>query len=275
MPSLLVVGILPHDSGKTTLATSLIEEAVERGIDVGVSKPVSGFNGWYQYEYLAKSIEHHVLIGEDAHKLHKSAKSSEPIEIESPLTVLLIPPDPEKVGWRSSTYTAITYQHQVAIVRVSSIANTKHYYIPENIRRLTRPLRKEVEKLISVVNPESLNIRDVDKLLVKSRKKADECLNYIKRNHELTVIESYNNFAAPTAGSLDSDIVIAVAPSKAAIFKGEDYKKAVTVLSSLKEPWKIVTEDILPLLHPEKIMEFGPGKVERIFDIVLKVLGEP
>ncbi|WP_157895740.1 hypothetical protein [Thermococcus celer] len=31
MPSILVVGVLPHDSGKTTLATSLVREAVEDG----------------------------------------------------------------------------------------------------------------------------------------------------------------------------------------------------------------------------------------------------
>lgn len=272
MSSILVVGVLPYDSGKTTMATSLIEEAVERGIDVGVSKPVSAFNGWYQYEYLAKSIESRLLIGEDAHRLHKSAKSTDPIEIESPQTVLLLPPDPEKVGWRSSTYTAITYQRQVAVVRVTSLEGTKHYYVPENIKLLTKPLRKEAEKLTSAVNPEPLNARSVDKLLLESRKMADECLNYIKRNHELTFVESYNNFAAPTAGSLDSDVVVAVAPSKAAIFKGEDYRKAVTVFSSMKEPWKTVTEDILPLLRPEKVVEFGPGGAEGVLDLILKVI---
>ena len=170
--------------------------------------------------------------------------------------------------------TAITYQHQVAVLRVTGLDGTKHYYVPENIRRLTKPLRKEAEKLTSAVNPEPLNARSVDKLLLESRKMADECLNYIKRNHELTFVESYNNFAALTAGSLDSDVVVAVAPSKAAIFKGEDYKKAITVLSSMKEPWKTVTEDILPLLRPEEVVEFGPGSVEGIFDVILKALGE-
>jgi len=272
VPSVLVVGVLPYDSGKTMMTTSLVEEAVERGIDVGVSKPVGAFNGWYQYEYLARSIEEGVLIGEDATRLHESAKSTDPIEMESPQTVLLLPPDPEKVGWRSSIYTAITYHHQVAVIRVTGLDGTRHYYIPENIKRLTGPLREEARKLISALSPEPLEVRKIDRLLLESRKKADECLSYIKRNHELTFVESYNNFAAPTAGSLDSDVVVAVAPSKAAIFKGENYKKAITVLSSMKEPWKTVTEDILPLLRPEAVVEFGPGEPEGVLDLILKVI---
>ncbi|ASJ09957.1 ATPase [Thermococcus sp. P6] len=272
MPSVLIVGVLPYDSGKTTLATSLIEDAVERGIDIGVSKPVSAFNGWYQYEYLSKSVEAGLLMGEDAYRLHESAKSSESIEIESPVTVLLFPPDPEKVGWRSSSYIALTYQSQVTMIRVTSTTETKQYYVPENLRRLTRPLKEEVKKLVSVVNPEPLNTSEIDELLITSREKADECLNYIKRNHELTIVESYNNFAAPTKKSVDSDLVLAVAPSKVAIFKGEDYRRALEVVSSIKEPWRVVTEDLLPLLHPVEVVEFGPGKIEGLFERVLQVL---
>ncbi|WP_231845533.1 hypothetical protein [Pyrococcus abyssi] len=47
MTSVLIVGVLPYDSGKTTLAIKLVREAIEEGFDVGVSKPVGGFNGWY------------------------------------------------------------------------------------------------------------------------------------------------------------------------------------------------------------------------------------
>lgn len=40
MPSILVVGVLPHDSGKTTLATSLVREAVE-----GILEEILGMLG--------------------------------------------------------------------------------------------------------------------------------------------------------------------------------------------------------------------------------------
>lgn len=82
------------------------------------------------------------------------------------------------------------------------------------------------------------------------------------------MIESYNNAAAPTAGSVDSDVVVAVAPGKAAVFSGNDYRKAIIALSDLKEPWKVTTEDVLPLLHPEKTIELKPRKTEGVLDLL-------
>lgn len=269
MLSLLVVGLLPHESGKTTFASSLVEEAKERGIDVGVSKPVSGFSGWYQYDYVVKSIEKRLLIGEDVYRLHEAAKSSDPIEIESPVVSLLLTPDPERVEWKSAAYTSLALQYLILAVRVTNINQSRHYYVPQNIERTTTTLRKEVEKLVAAVNPRQIGVEDIERLLLASRKDADECLNYIKQKHEFTVIESYNNAAAPTTGSVESDIVVAIAPGKAAVFSGSNYRKAIIALSDLKEPWKVTTEDIIPLLHPEKTIELKPGKTEGVLDSLL------
>lgn len=268
MPSLLVVGLLPHESGKMTFATLLVEEAKERGIDVGVSKPVSSFNVWYQYDCVVKSIEKRILIGEDVYKLHEAAKSSDPIEIESPVVSLLLTPDPERVEWKSTAYTSLALPYLILLVRVTGIKRSEHYYVPENIERTTTTLKKEVEKLVAAINPRRISLEDVERLLLASRKDADECLDYIEQRHEFTVIESYNNAAAPTAGSVDSDVVVAVAPGKAAVFSGSDYRKAITALSDLKEPWKVTTEDVLPLLHPEETIELKPGKTEGVLDLL-------
>ncbi|MFA4647072.1 ATPase [Pyrococcus kukulkanii] len=268
MASLLIVGILPYDSGKTTLALSLIREALEYGIDVGVAKPVSGFNGWYQYEYLLKSIEFGFLIGEDSYKLHMAAKSSDPIYLESPVTALLLPPDPERVGWKSSSYTAISYHTNVVLLRVLE----DHFCVPDNIKRLTQPMQEAVAPLIEATKPAEIKAEDAQHLLMRGREEASKTLEVIRRNHELTVIESYNNIAAPCSSALNSDLIIAVAPGKAVILDGEKYRKAIYAVSNIKEPWRIVTEDVIPLLKPLKKFEFKPGKVSGLLDGVLEIL---
>ncbi|AMM54912.1 ATPase [Pyrococcus kukulkanii] len=268
MASLLIVGILPYDSGKTTLALSLIREALEHGIDVGVAKPVSGFNGWYQYEYLLKSVEFGFLIGEDSYKLHMMAKSSDPIYLESPVTALLLPPDPERVGWKSSSYTAISYHTNVVLLRILE----DHFHVPDNIKKLTRPMQEVIAPLIEATKPLEIKAEDVQYLIMEGREEADRTLEIIRDHHELTIIESYNNLAAPCASALNSDLVIAVAPGKAVILDGERYKKAIHAISNLREPWRVVTEDVVPLLKPLKKFEFKPGEVSGLLNSVLEIL---
>ena len=57
MRKVLIAGMIPHDSGKTTIGLKLIEILKEKGVRTGISKPISGFNGWYQYEYLKSQYQ--------------------------------------------------------------------------------------------------------------------------------------------------------------------------------------------------------------------------
>ncbi len=269
--NVLITGLFPYDSGKTTFAEFLIEEARDRGIDVGFSKPISGINGWYQYEYVIKSIEARLLIGEDMFKLHIAAKSSDPIEYEGPVVSLLLPPDPEKVGWETSIYSSIGLQNQISVIRISDLEKTKHYYVPSNIEKAVQSLKNDVKKFLSIVEAEPVGAEESETLLLNSRSNADKCLDYLRRRHEFFVIESYNNAAAPTTKSLEVDAVAVVTPGKAAIFSGSDYRRAVLALSGIKEPWKIVTEEVVSLLDPMMIIDIEPKKAN-VFDKVSKVL---
>jgi len=168
--------------------------------------------------------------------------------IEGPVIFLLLPPDPERIGWESSIYSSIGFHYQVSVIRVTNLKESKHYYVPLNLQRTTAPLKREVEKFLSIVNPEPIEVQEVEEILINSRKDADECLNYINLKHDFVVLESFNNAAAPTVGSLDADVVIVVAPGKAAVYNGRDYREAILALSGMKEPWKITTEEVVPLL---------------------------
>ena len=270
----LVTGLLPYDSGKTTFAKSLLEEARGSGIDTGFCKPISGINGWYQYEFVVKSIERGLLIGEDMSILHAAAESSDPIEHEGPVVSLLLPPDPEKAGWSADVYSFAGLQNQISVIRVSDPEKTEHYCVMSNVERTVQSLKKYVKKFLSRVRAEPVESERVEELLLNSRNCADRCLEYLRGNHEFFVIESYNNAAAPTVKSLDVDVVAVVAPGKAAIFSGNDYKRAILALSSVKEPWRIVTEEVMFLLKPLAVIDVEPGNVH-VFDKIRNAVNLP
>ncbi len=273
----LIVGLLPYDSGKTSLAESLITEAVEVGLDVGVSKPVTAVSGWYQYNTLIRSIELGLLVGEDMYRLHNAANSSDPLEFEGPVVSMHMPPDPERVDWQSSAYMSFSLLDQIVAIRITSVKENKHFYVPSNIKRLTNTLKGEAEKLLSSLHPKPVEIsrENIDEMLVKATEYADECLEHITNKHEFIVVESYNNAAAPTHGSLKATAVVAVAPSKAAIYEGDLYRKALMAISDIKEPWQSTTEEILCLLRPTRTIELNPTpskmckRAEGLLDAIL------
>ncbi len=252
----LIVGLLPFDSGKTSLALSLIAEALDRGIDIGVVKPITAFSGWYQYSSVQRSMKFGKLVGEDIYRLHSHARSEDPIELESPVVLMHMPPDPDRVDWQSSFYTALNLNEQIITLRITDPNGTNHYYLPANLGRLTGVMRDLALKLIESLKPAPKEIHDVDDILLNLGKFADGSVELISSNHEITIVESYNNASAPTQSSLKADIVLMVAPSKVAIYNGERYRKAVELL--LKPPWLISSEEVASLLKPIKTIETKP-----------------
>lgn len=268
---ILVVGLLQFDSGKTMFAKSLLNDAVERGIDVGVSKPVSAFSGWYQSESLERSIQLKKLIGADLYGLHSDCRSRDPIDMEGPLTSLHLPPDPDRIGWQASAYLSVGFFEQIILLRKTTVDATHNYYVQSNMSRATKFLQGKVKELLSVLETEPVVVSpaEVEKLLLGPFDFIDEVLKNLAEKHEFFVIESYNNAAAPTVASSLASKVVAVAPGKAAVYSGDIYRKALLAMSSLDEPWKKTTEDIVQLIKPELTIELEPfkpieGIIERI-----------
>jgi len=269
---ILVVGLLQFDSGKTMFAKSLINDSIEKGINVGISKPVSAFSGWYQSKSLERSIELKKLIGADIYELHSVCNSSDPIDIESPLTSLHLPPDPDRVGWQASAYLAISFLDQIVLLRKTTSNKTTNYCVRSNMSRATELLQSKVKDLLNVLEPEPVETTPdfIENLLLGPFDFIDESIQTLAEKHELLIVESYNNAAAPTTGSLFASKVVAVAPGKAAVYSGEVYRKALLATSGLMKPWKKTTEDIIRLIKPEYTIDVEPfkynGVIERILD---------
>lgn len=270
MPQLtiLVVGLLKYDSGKTSVALSLVREAIEKGMNIGVLKPISGFDAWSQYEYVLKSMEYGKLIGEDLYLLHATARSSMPIEVEGPLVMLLAPPDPAGFSWRTSLYVTATTStiDQVVVARITECSedtiSTRHYVIEENIERTPSILKNKLTELIRKLDPRPgiISKEDIEEKLFShdSIEGIDSCVKKITSSYDVVVIESYNDAAAPTPSSIKVDVVVAVAPGKIALYPGDKYRKALNLVGEIRNPLATTTSDILGLIKPIKAIDTYP-----------------
>lgn len=264
----LVVGLLRYDSGKTSIARSLVLEARDRGFNVGVVKPVSGFDAWSQYKYVLKSMEYGRLIGEDLYLLHSAAHSKDLIEVEGPIVMLLAPPDPSSYLWRISLYVAATAStlDQVVVARTTKCmgdaVKTHHYIVEENIEHTPRILQEKLVELVEKLKPrpEPIEKSMVEKqlFLEENLGGVDKCVERIVESHEVTIIESYNDAAAPTPFSARADVVVAVAPGKIALYPGEKYWKAISLVGEIKNPLSTTTSDVLGLVKPLKAVDTKP-----------------
>ena len=266
--AILIVGLLKYDSGKTSVALSLVQEAIEKGMNVGVLKPISGFDAWSQYKYVLKSMEYGKLIGEDLYLLHATARSNAPIEVEGPLVMLLAPPDPASFSWRMSLYTTATTStiDQAIIARITECSegaiSTRHYVIEENLERTPNVLKNKLIELIRKLEPKPRIIgrEDVEENLFSynSIEGIDSCVKRIMSSYDMVVIESYNDAAAPTPSSIEVDVVVAVAPGKIALYPGDKYRRALNLVGEIRNPLATTTSDILGLIKPIKAIDTHP-----------------
>ncbi|MGC9147883.1 MAG: hypothetical protein ACP5GI_00325 [Sulfolobales archaeon] len=265
--SVLIVGLLPHESGKTFLASSLAEELRLRGINIGVSKPIAGHSLWYQWSTYIDSIKEGVLVGFDAMVLKKKSVSKDPLEMINPIDLATIPPDfvyrdsrdieflySEYLSARSIDITAVG---RVSLCKEKSDVETKHYIIRDHIEKLNESNKEYIYKLAEKLSPKPLEIfkREFLRILQDSYVYVDNCLDHIVKTHMLTIIESFNDSAAPTIRSLDSDLTLIVLPGRVYVYEGSRYKMAFEVISDVSkklsnplENW-VSTRELIRLLR--------------------------
>lgn len=256
---ILINGLLPYDSGKTTIARSLLKILRDLGFDVGFSKPISGINGWYQYECIERSLEFGFLVGEDMLRLYEVCK--EDLKVTCPVISIVFPPDFERVFWRTDTIKF----HIPTMMRILH----DHIVFEDSLSLLPKTLKEIVHQLIEVLKP--LKSRDFNRMFDKSIKVADECLRKIE--HDVVLIESYSNVSSPTLESSHVDFVLTVAPAKVALMKGEEFRRALDVMQS--KPWNVTTESILEILKPIKTFDVPPKDADKVaYDITSFIFRE-
>ncbi|RLE88699.1 MAG: hypothetical protein DRJ67_01260 [Thermoprotei archaeon] len=247
---LLVVGYLEVDSGKTSLALSLVRALKARRRLVLAAKPVAGHSAWHQYQTVINSRRLGLLVGEDAYRLAEEVGTLDRVQLLNPVDVLIAPMDPAKAGG------LVEEPLNIALMRVTSCAEglkVAHFLCEDVIKRAPLLLAHELMEVARSLRPapRKLSLSEAREILEREAgARADECLELLERECEDLVVESFNNAAAPTPRSLEADYVLAVAPGRIDLFEGSEYKEAVSVLTSLGMLTKLTVGEVSKYLKP-------------------------
>ncbi len=266
---ILITGLLPYESGKTSFALELISALKEIGIKVTPFKPIGSHNAWYQYKTLINSIKHGILIGEDAYKLAKITGKLNEIELISPLDILIAPPEPIKyietdtISYLMDLYTN-TFKQSV-IMRETKLINdnceTKHYIIKENYENTVQPLKRKLDKLVNKLENAKLINYDtfISKISnLKTYQNIGKILQFLYMRDNYIIIESFNNAALPILEALKSNYVFIVMPGRILLYKGRKYERTLKIIGNYENPLTIETRTIASLCKPDKIFPWKP-----------------
>lgn len=262
--TILVVGLLQHDSGKTTTTVGIMRHLKNRGFDVGYIKPLAAFNAWNDYAVLVKSVEYGFPVSGDALRIKSTFNLPERVEEINPICTVMSPLDPEKVGWNILSVESIS--SQLAALRITDRdGKVRVYEIESEWKRFPDFFEEMWSEMMKRTETEHLEYPEFERVVENSRTYCDYWMRRIVEGHDVVFVESSSNISAPSCSSLDVDAVIAVTPGKAFIVDGERYAKAVEVTGYLGDPWKITTPTILELVKPEKGFSIHPKKLSNDF----------
>lgn len=266
---LLICGLLENDSGKTTLGIGITRNLIEIGYEIGVFKPLSFHNWYYQYDASLENYKRGLLFSEDILKLMKAAKLDLPPELLNPVDGITFPPIPSFFIERRilARYYSI-FENTLSMTGLIrfSIRGTAHL----NIYALNESLidkdyflydKNFIKRLLGNAHV-CLRLNGVEQLYNVLRYYAPiaikSCYQYLKRLFRNIIIESLNDAATPSSDTLDVDLVLITAPGAVIAYDGNKYRKAIYLYASFHKTLEIRTSDIITLLTPIKVFKIKP-----------------
>ncbi len=246
MPLVLIAGF-GEDSGKTTLAVSLVAALRRSGFNAAAFKPLGATRIWLHPSVLRVSSERGYLVTWDGYVLSK-AVDGDP-EMVNPVAGFTVPLDPFKGSGYSEVLSAL---------RVSSCTGSRlHLYEPRTLEAAPPSLASSLLQVLEGVDPKPLPVSRGGLMRVIEEaglEAADDCLKTLLSRSDVVVVESNSDVAAPTPLTARPDLVVAVAPGRAAIYRGDRWTLALSLVAPHR-PHAAVVEEIVKLLKPLKILD--------------------
>ncbi len=253
--TILVTGLLPHDSGKTTFTLMLSRALRDEGLKVAAMKPIAAHSAWYQPWSLAESMKLGVLVGGDVVKYLREGLISNP-DIQNPVDILTAPPDPTTFPSASAYLNVVeSLQNQVVMARLSIHGRT-YYVVPEVIERLPRTLKTSLKPLLSIMRPST----KVGSKWLITKLMSPEVGTYVlaaamrlRDSSDVLIVESFNNALIPVVGLENLvKVVIVVAPGKAMVFNGSKLRAYLS--GTPRYLWE-VTSNFVNVARPDDIID--------------------
>ncbi|MEM3379434.1 MAG: hypothetical protein QW397_01465 [Fervidicoccaceae archaeon] len=238
---LLVSGLIPYDSGKTTFAVSLAKK-LKMSTSVHPFKPVSAHSIFTQSWSFEESYRRGYLIGGDAliYERELGLMERDLLRI-NPIDFLLSPISSPTVLTREELNEYMkSMENQLKTMAVARITDcqdgrSKHYLIVDNIDSFPSKIRNKIDDFSRKVNSEKEEISELLKLM-RSReieRNLDTCLDYLEKNSRIVITESFSDSLYPYAGILGrANMIAVVAPGKAYIYL--DASKVQSLISTGK-----------------------------------------
>ncbi len=252
----LVNGLVGDGSGKTILASSLVSVLRREGFDVVGFKPVGGTDIWLRPWVISESRRRRVIVTGDGVLLERASANVESSEVINPIALLIGYIDPAKFDWRSSVLdryiTSISDRSLAGRITVceGSNAYTTHFINTASLHNSPARIQSAILDMAATLEPKPLSVEKgfVEELLEGKLVNApDSCLNLLSRKHEIVIVESNSDIAAPTPETSKPDLVVSVAPGVASILPGDRFEKAIEVLSLKGRPWSVSVKEVLNL----------------------------
>lgn len=269
---ILVVGLLPSDSGKTTLATGIAAGLSSLGYRVVPFKPISAHNWYTQYSATLANLDRGIPLSEDIIKLAEASGASERMEALNPVDILTAPLNPG--GFLDARAPSSFYSYmgdffrQALISRISfvrsdgsivSVGYRNKGIIEKNLVVYRREILERVTRRLSRVE-DFTSVKALAEVLARNSMPAvDSALRYLDRRHRIILIESFNDAAWPLPAGAAVDMVIAVSPGLALIYDPARYRMAVQLREHAMPSFRsAVLSDVFDLVNPLMRLEVPP-----------------
>jgi len=280
LTSIFVFGLFPEDSGKTVISTAIARGLLNEGSRVGVFKPRSGHNLWYQYESFLKCKSEGRLFCEDIMKLMEASRCYLSPEILNPIDALM------------SVFNVETFlkrrrvgQMYILESEVFSHLVVERYTILEDgeVRRILLINERNLKGDLTLLDSDYIERLEANSDQVIALKSLNEwsslyrslaptsirsCYDTLNKKFEDIVIEGYNDAIAPDFQLIrDVDIVVGVAPGVALFYDSGEFKKLIDTLRSLgRDPASLRAEDVVRYLKYYEVFKVPPIPRERLTD---------
>jgi predicted P-loop ATPase/GTPase len=252
-----VFGLLPDSPGKTLVSRAIVRGLINRGLDVGVFKPRSGHNYWYQYDAFLKCREEGQLFCQDIIELSEARKGDMlPYVLTNPVDALMSPlrVDGYLLGNEWNQFYIDEYQSFLHLVMErytvygSGIVNNIVCINSAGSKDVLFSEENFVKSVVSKAS-ETIQIGSVDKwnqvYEELSSKAILSCYGKVSEEHGDVLIEGYNDAVCPNP-NLSYDLVIGVAPGLAIFYEPERFSQIIKFMKeSGRDPLGLRAENIL------------------------------
>jgi predicted P-loop ATPase/GTPase len=240
----LILGMIPFDSGKTVLASLLTKNLVAKGESVEYFKPISGHNYWFRYEHTQRCLAEKKLYSFDAFKVRQYLKQKVAIEVANPMHTLFAPAilnTPEEIVPSSLALAGKDSVFTMQRISRPQGQNIKSFMlIAKNLIDSGKLIISHSEAELLSYATEPVFIADYNEAAEYTENVLEDTLDanlhLMEDSADYILIEGFNDSAWLWDGLDHVDSVLVTGPGHAFIYEPERFRKAALLKKFNSQP---------------------------------------